>query len=136
MLAARLPYAAVALVCALLGLYLATAAGDEGRLRQAEDDVLAGREAQALDELGGLDGEIAQRAQAVRGYAHLGRGELGPARAALGAAVRRDPNNWVLQRDYAIVLLRAGERGEARERMGRAKALNPRMPLPAGFRTP
>ena len=70
----------------------------------------------------------------MRGYAHLNRGELRPARAALRAAVLRDPNNWVLQRDYAIVLLRLGERQAARERMGRAQALNPRIVLPTGFR--
>ena len=134
MLAARLPYAALALVCAVLGIYLGAASGDEGRLRQADADLRAGREADALEELSGLKGETAQRAQTVRGYAHLARGELDPARTALRAAVLRDPNNWVLQRDYAIVLLRLGERLGARERMGRAKALNPRILLPPGFR--
>lgn len=135
MLAARLPYAALALVCAVLGVYLVAAGRDEGRLQQAQSDVLTGRDAQALDQVSGLEGEAAQRAQAVRGYAHLGRGEFEPARIALRAAVLRDPNNWVLQRDYAIVLLRAGDRAGASARMGRAKALNPRMALPPGFRT-
>ena len=133
MLAARLPLLAAALVCAALGAYLALSSGSEATLERATDDVLAGRHADALAEVDDLDGEADRRADAVRGSAHLGRGALAPARSALRAAVLRDPNNWVLQRDYAIVLLRLGERARARARMSRALALNPRMPLPQGF---
>ncbi|MDQ3092327.1 MAG: tetratricopeptide repeat protein, partial [Actinomycetota bacterium] len=70
---------------------------------------------------------------AVRGYAHFAEGQIAQARTAFRNAVVRDPNNWVLQRDYAIALLGVGERAEAQARMGRARALNPRMLLPPGF---
>lgn len=133
MTAARLSFVAVALVCALLGVYLAASSRDEARLGRANADVLAGRDTQALAELDGLGGEAGRRAAALRGYAEFGRGRLRPARVALQKAARRDPNNWVLQRDYAIVLLGLGERSKARARMRRARALNPRMPLPPGF---
>jgi len=131
--ATRLSFVAVALVCAAFGVFLAVSGRGEARLSRANADVIAGRNAEALAELDGLDGEIDRRAETVRGYAYLASGRPGPARKALQAAVRRDPNNWVLQRDYALVLLRLGDRAKARARMSRAKALNPRMPLPPGF---
>ena len=131
--AGRLPFVGIALVCAVLGVYLAVSSRNEVRLGQARADVAAGRDAQALAELEGLGGESARRAASLRGTVYLRRGRLARARVEFEAATRRDPNNWVLQRDYAIVLLRGGERQEARERMQRARALNPRMPLPRGF---
>ncbi len=133
MIAARLPFIALALACAVLGVWLAGASGDEARLERAGDDITAGRNAEALAELKALDGEAAERAAALRGYARIGAGRLQRAQADLRAAVQRDPNNWLLQRDYAVVLLRAGERSRAKARMSRALALNPRMALPDGF---
>ena len=134
--ATRLPFVAVALVCASLGVYLAVSSRGEARLARANADLAAGRNADALAELEPLDGEIGRRAAALRGYAHRDSGRLQAAREAFQIAARRDPNNWVLQRDYAGVLLRLGERAKARARMSRAKALNPRMPLPPGFVEP
>lgn len=131
--ATRLSFVAVALVCATLGVHLALQSRGEARLSRANADLTAGRNAEVLAELKGLEGEAGRRAETLRGYAYLAGGRLGPARRALQAAVRRDPNNWVLQRDYALVLLRLGDRSKARARMSRAKALNPRMPLPPGF---
>jgi len=133
MIAARLPTIALALVCAALGFYLAVAGGVEAHLGRANADLLAGRDAEALAELDGLEGESARRAAALRGRAHLGLGQLRRARRALQQAARRDPNNWALQRDYAIVLLRLGQRAKAKARMRRARALNPLMVLPPGF---
>lgn len=134
MLAARLPFVLIGLVCAVLGVYLAVSSRGESRLAGAEADLLAGRDAQALAELEGLEGEAGGRAAALRGRAYFRTGRLRQARDAFQKAARRDPNNWVLQRDYALVLLAADERERARARMRRARALNPRMPLPAGFR--
>jgi Flp pilus assembly protein TadD len=131
--ATRLSFVAVALVCASLGIYLAAGARDEARLSRGQTDVLAGRNAEALDELAGLRGESGLRAAALRGRAYRDSGRLQRARREFQIAVRRDPNNWVLQREYAIVLLRVGARAKARARMSRAKALNPRMLLPPGF---
>lgn len=124
---------AIALVCASLGIYLAVSSRGEGRLDRAGADLLAGRNAEALRELEGLEGESGSRAAALRGRAFRNSGRLEQARREFQTAARRDPNNWVLQRDYARVLLALGERTKARARMSRARALNPRMPLSPGF---
>ena len=131
--ATRFSFVAVALVCASLGINLAISSREEARLSRAHADVLEGRNADALDELAGLNGEIRLRAAALRGRAYRNSGRLQRARREFQIAVRRDPYNWVLQREYAVVLLRLGERAKARARMSRAKALNPRMLLPPGF---
>ena len=133
MLAARLRFVLIGLVCVVLGAYLAVSSRGEASLARANAALAAGNHAEALSELEGLEGEYAARASAVRGYAYFGLGQLRRARVALQKAARRDPNNWFLQRDYGIVLLRLGERPKARARMRRALALNPRMPLPSGF---
>lgn len=132
----RFPFVIVAVVCASLGLYLAVSSRDEASLGRANADVIAGRNADALTELQSLDGEAADRAAALRGRAYRNSGRLEPARSAFQIAVRRDPNNWVLQREYGEVLLALGERAKARARISRARALNPRMPLPPGFVEP
>jgi Flp pilus assembly protein TadD len=129
----RLPFIALALVCASLGVYLAVSSRGEARLGRANADLVAGRHADALAELAGLGGETGRRAAALRGYAYRESGQLPRARRAFQIAVRRDPNNWVLQRDYAGVLLALGERAKARARMTKARALNPRIVLPRGF---
>jgi len=133
MLAARLPTIALALLCGVFGIYLAVSSRGEAALGSAQTDLVAGRNAEALARLEGLEGEIGARAAALRGYAYRDMGRLQQARRAFQSAVRRDPNNWVLQREYAGILLRLGERAKARARMSSAKALNPRMLLPPGF---
>ena len=130
---ARLSFVLVALVCALLGIYLAVSSRGEARLDRANGDLVAGHNAEALAELEGLKGEAGSRAAALRGRAYRDSGRREQARRAFQTAVRRDPNNWFLQREYAAVLLALGQRAKARARMSRAKALNPRMPLPPGF---
>lgn len=129
----RLPQLAVALVCAALGLQMALAAGPEARLDRAGSALYEHRHAAALAELSGLRGEASGRAERLRGYAYAGLGRMLEARAALRAAAQRSPNDWVLQRDYAAVLLRLGQRRRAAARMRRARALNPRLQLPPGF---
>jgi len=131
--ASRISFVTVALVCASLGIYLAVSSRGETRLERANAHLLAGRNAETLDELEGLKGETGLRAAALRGRAYRNGGRLEQARREFQTAVRRDPNNWVLQREYAEVLLRLGERAKARARMSKAKALNPRMALPPGF---
>ena len=131
--APRISFVAVAVICASLGIYLAVSAGGESRLERANAELLAGRNAEALDELGGIEGEMGLRAAALRGRALRNSGRLDEARREFQTAVRRDPNNWALQREYAGVLLALGERAKARASMSRAKSLNPRMPLPPGF---
>lgn len=136
MLAARLPFVAAALLCGALGLYLAAVSRGEAALERAQAELIDGRGDAALAELEGLEGETDRRAAALRGYAHRAEGRLRPARRAFQSAVRRDPNNWILHREYGRVLLALGERAKARARMSRAMALNPRMVLPPGFAAP
>lgn len=131
---ARLPYLAIAALCAAIGIYLALNQGGEAKLARAGDDVRAGHAARALGKLDGLDGQASGRAAALRGYAYQQRGRSAQAAAEFSAAARRAPNDWVLQRDYAVVLRTLGRRAKARARMQRALALNPRMQLPIGFR--
>ncbi|MDX6690401.1 MAG: hypothetical protein QOG15_1858 [Solirubrobacteraceae bacterium] len=130
----RWPALAIAALAAALGIYLALSQGGEAKLKRAQDDVRVGRSAQALADLKGVDGQVSGRAAAVRGYAYLmsGRDEL--AARQLDRAARNAPNDWQLQRDYAVVLRTLGRRAEARARMRRAVALNPLMALPPGFR--
>ena len=136
MLMARLPLILLAVLCAVFGILLAVSSRGEAALERAQTALAAGREDEAIRELDGLGGETGQRAAAVRGYAYRSSGRLRSARKAFQLAVRRDPNNWVLQREYAQVLLALGQRAKARARMSEAKALNPRMPLPPGFVEP
>ena len=136
MLMARLPLILLAVLCAVFGILLAVSSRGEAALERAQTALAAGREDEAIRELDGLGGETGQRAAAVRGYAYRSRGRLQSARKAFQLAVRRDPNNWVLQREYAQVLLALGQRARARARMSKARALNPRMPLPPGFAEP
>ena len=136
MIASRLPSIALAILCAVFGVYLAVSSRGESSLQRAQTELAHGHAAEALAELNQLEGEIGGRAAALRGYAHRDLGRLEAARRAFQAAVRRDPNNWVLQREYAQILLALGERAKARARMSRARALNPRMALPPGFAEP
>lgn len=132
---ARLPYLVIAVLCAAIGIYLAVNQSGEATLERGGDDVRAGQAAKALAELDGLDGQASARAAALRGDAHLQQGRYAQAAAELSAAARRAPNDWVLQRDYAVVLRALGRRPKSRARMQRALALNPRMQLPLGFRS-
>lgn len=130
---ALLPYVLVALFCGAMGVYLGLSQSSEAKLERARDDVRGGRHAQALAELDGLGGQASGRSAAVRGYAYFGRSQYAQAAAAFSEAARRSPNDWVLQRDYAITLRKLGRASKARARMQRALALNPRMQLPLGF---
>lgn len=117
-----------------MGVYLALARGDETALERAGVQLRAGHHAEALAELDGVGGQASGRAAAQRGRAYLGRRRHEQAATELAEAARRAPNDWLLQRDYAIALQRLGRRAPARARMQRAIALNPRMQLPRGFR--
>ncbi len=51
MIAARLPFVAVAVLCAVLGVYLAVSSAGEARLGRASADVLADLDAEHREEL-------------------------------------------------------------------------------------
>jgi Flp pilus assembly protein TadD len=125
---------AVAVLCVAMAAYLALGRGDEAQLERAADQMRAGHSADALAELDGLGGQATGRAAALRGRAYLSQHAYKRAAAAFSDAAHRAPNDWTIQRDYAIALRQIGRQSKARARMQRALALNPRMQLPAGFR--
>ncbi len=131
--ATRIASIALAATCVALGGYLALAQRSERTLARAQDELAAARPADALTRLHGLSGQAAGRADAVRAVAHIADGRYDEAHDELRAALQRDPNNWQLRRDNAIVLLALGRRGAARRALERALELNPRMALPPGF---
>lgn len=124
---------AVAVVCALTALQLATRREDERTLRQANEAGSAGRYEEAARLAAGLrDGTTEADARVVEAGAAFARSRFTEARTALLEAVRLRPNDWQARRDLAAVLLQLGDRRAAREQYGQALALNPRMrPLPA-----
>jgi tetratricopeptide (TPR) repeat protein len=68
---------------------------------------------------------------AASGFARLNRPR--EADRLFESAAARDPNNWTVHHDWAILLAGIGQRGEARRQMERALALNPRARLPITF---
>jgi Flp pilus assembly protein TadD len=117
------------------GAYLAVAQGDAARVDTANGLGEAGRFAQAAEEARRVDrGAAGARAIVAEAYALRGLGRLAEAERAMGRAVARFPNDWVLRRDRALLLAQLGRDRRAAEEMGRALHLNPRMRLPDGFR--
>ena len=130
----RVLAAGVAIVCAALALHLAGAQSDEAHLEDANTNAILGRFDEAIAAAGRADGRTsASRAAALTAYARLAQGDRAAAAPAFSAALEREPNNWVLQRDYAITLLALGRREKAQARMRQALRLNPRLDAPPGF---
>jgi Flp pilus assembly protein TadD len=123
-----------AVVCLLGAVYLEVERRDQVRLKDANElgrkgnYLVAAREAERVSRAP-ADG----RALLVRAYALAGARRDRQASDAFAAAARRDPNNWVIHRDWALLLQRLGNVRRARAEMGRALGLNPRMQLPPGF---
>ncbi len=124
----------MACLCLGFAAYLGVAQRDEARLRDANVRALASdlRGAVAIASDVGA-GPARARADALQAYANVGLGRLDAAATDFSRALRCDPNDWALHRDYGQVLLALGRREKAQARMRRALALNPRMTLPVGF---
>ena len=75
----------------------------------------------------------ADRAPLTEAYALFALGRYEPAARAFRRAAQRDPENWVIYRDWARAQFALGKRVQAGRTMARAKTLNPRMTLPPGF---
>lgn len=75
----------------------------------------------------------ADRAPLTEAYALFALGRFEPAARAFARAAERDPQNWVIYRDWARAQLALGRAAQAGRTMARAKKLNPRMTLPPGF---
>ena len=123
-----------ALLCAVLAVYLVQSAADEDRLKRANERGAAGDLAGAIADARSVDrAPAAARARLTEAYALLEAGRTAEALKAFAAAARRDRDNWVVHRDWAIALVRAGEVERGKRRMARAAQLNPRLRVPLGF---
>lgn len=125
---------AAAAACALAGTYLFLQRGDAVALEEANALGAEGRFGPALREARRVSrAPASDRAPLAEGYALVGLGRLEQAERAFARAAERDPRNWVIHRDWARVQLALGDTRDAGRTMAKAKALNPRMTLPAGF---
>lgn len=130
----RLAAIGAAAVCVFAALYLTQQRREAGRVQAASEAGSAGEYGTALR----LAGEVSDpphdaEALRIRAYALIYLSRFAAASQAFGAAVARNPNDWVLHRDWAIVLRFLGKRSLSRREISRALALNPRMALPPGF---
>jgi Flp pilus assembly protein TadD len=131
---ARLSAIGAAGICVAAAAYLWIGHEDQHSLQEARDLAGRGEVAAALEKSREIDrspADLEALELEASLLAALGRTEQ--AVDAFAHAVERDPNNWALRSNLAVVLMRSGRRGDARREMGRALALNPRMRLPAGF---
>ena len=133
----RLATAGASLVCLLAGLYLAQARHDAELLKQANHQGLTRQYEEAVATARQIKRPPSDaRALAVEAYALQRLGRPRAASIAFEKAVRRNPNDWVLHRDWAVQLASLGQRRQAAKEMGRALQLNPRLALPPGFTRP
>jgi tetratricopeptide (TPR) repeat protein len=133
---ARLVSFGIAAVCLLCALYLGSnyhatkQLEDAGTLLAKGQYVAAIRKAESIDQVPQSDA-----AEAVRAYSYAALGRNAAARRSYGFAIDADPNNYLLHRDLAVVLLRMDNRTGAREELGRALDLNPKLPIPEELRS-
>lgn len=133
--ASRLSVLPLAAACLALAVWLGGQWHDEHRLAGAGAAVTDGRIAHASALLDGLrGGEVDGPAHRLRALVALREGDLPRATDEMGRAVGEAPNDWSLRADHAVLLRRLGRREQAAREMAVALGLNPRMPLPAGFR--
>ena len=124
----------VGLLCIVAVIYLLAAQHDASRLASANRQDAAGHYAAALDSARHVSRTPAKdRAMLVEAYALESLGRTGAADRAYAEAAKADPNNWVLHRDWALLLAHAGQTGRARQEMNRALELNPLMEMPPEF---
>lgn len=134
---ARLTAIAAGAVCLLTAVYLGANDRDADRVRDADQRGAAGDYAGALRVARDVSAPPQDaRALLIQAYALQALGRRPQASRAFARAAARDPNNWVIHRDWAILLAQLGRRTQARDEMTRALALNPRMALPTGFIAP
>jgi Flp pilus assembly protein TadD len=130
----RLAATAAALACLLTAGYLALQSRDEAKVRRANELGADNRLAEAIHEARRVSRAPAKlRALIVEAKAATLLGQFDVADDALTQALDRDPANWRLHSDRAVVLLSEGKRDPARREMSRALGLNPKLKLPAGF---
>lgn len=133
----RLASLLVAAIALAGSAWLAAQWRDEARLADAREALVEGRPKDALADATAVSGSsIDARAARIAAAAALGLGDLEAAAGHISRAVDASPNDWELRYDRAVVLRRLGRLEEAEDEMSRVLALNPQVPLPAGFRGP
>jgi hypothetical protein len=129
----RLAAIAVAAGCVVAGIYLLGAQRQAAHLGDARDLARAGHYAEAARAAAGITGASAAAAKGVAAEA-LARSGGGPAAdRAFATAVRADPTDWTLWRDWAVLLYADRQRARARHQMEVASWLNPRIVVPPAF---
>jgi tetratricopeptide (TPR) repeat protein len=120
----------VAVVCALLAIFLALNGRDASLVRDANDAGRAGRFDEVVSTADRVHRAPADlRALVAKARAHTGAGRLGQADAAWAAVARRDPNNWEVHYEWARALIfLGGDREKAAAIYDRARELNPQLP--------
>jgi tetratricopeptide (TPR) repeat protein len=129
-MAGRVPSLVVAVVCALLAMFLALNGRDASLVRDANREGRAGRLDAALQTAGKVHRAPADlRALLATARAHTAAGRLPQADAAWAAVARRDPNNWRVHFEWARALgALDGDEAKAVRVYDRARELNPRLP--------
>jgi hypothetical protein len=128
----RLAAIAVAACCVVGGVYLVVAQLQAADLQHARDLARAGHYAEAARVAGGVSGASATAASGVAAEA-LARGGGVAADRAFARAVRADPTDWTLWRDWATLQFADGQPARARHTMEVAYWLNPRIVMPPEF---
>jgi Flp pilus assembly protein TadD len=125
----------IAAVCVLCALYLGSNYHATKQLQDAGTLLAQGRYEAAIRKAESIDQvPESDAAEAVRAYAYAALGRNVAARRAYGFALDADPDNYLLHRDLAVVLLRLGDRTGAREQLAQARELNPRPQIPEELR--
>lgn len=123
-----------AVLCLAVAGGLAIESRREHRLQRANDAGLARNTVEAAQlAADAQSGPTRPRALHTEGLAHLAGGRIPRATVALRAAAEAAPFDWRVRRDWAIALLRAGDRRAAQVQISRAYALNPLLQPPPGF---
>jgi tetratricopeptide (TPR) repeat protein len=123
-----------AALCLLLAGWLLVAHGDSEKVRRAAQLGAVGDYRAAASEAGKVTRRpAAAEAWLLRGRALAGARAFDASAVAYARAVRLEPRDWAVRRDYARGLLALGRRVDAQRQMAAALALNPRQSLPPGF---
>lgn len=116
----------------LAALYLGISAQQASLVSDADELVAAGEPREALAKAHQASRfPAAADAQLVQAYALDQLGNYDGAAQAFERAAQREPENWIIHRDWAVALAAAGDEEGARREITRAVELNPRMEVPA-----
>lgn len=130
MTSGRWPAVGVAVVCALLAIFLALNGRDASLVREANESGRAARFDEAIttaDRVRRAPADL--RALVAKARAHTAAGRLREADRGWAAVARRDPNNWEIHYEWArALIILDGDREKASAIYERARELNPQLP--------